>query len=82
MLTQRRRAVTFVGLDAEPVPSILRGFSAPVILDFDYTDAQLLTLLANDTDPFNRWEAGQRLAPARRARRRIAAPGRRHGARR
>jgi aminopeptidase N len=46
----------------EPVPSILRGFSAPVMLDFDYTDAQLLTLLANDPDPFNRWEAGQRLA--------------------
>jgi len=33
-----------------------------VIVDFDYTDAQLLTLLANDPDPFNRWEAGQRLA--------------------
>jgi aminopeptidase N len=33
-----------------------------VVLDFDYTDAQLLTLLANDPDPFNRWEAGQRLA--------------------
>jgi aminopeptidase N len=45
-----------------PVPSILRGFSAPVILDFDYSDAQLLALLANDIDPFNRWEAGQRLA--------------------
>ncbi len=43
------------------MPSILRGFSAPVILDFEYTDAQLLTLLANDPDPFNRWEAGQRL---------------------
>jgi aminopeptidase N len=38
------------------------GFSAPVTLDFDYSDAQLLTLLANDPDPFNRWEAGQRLA--------------------
>jgi aminopeptidase N len=48
--------------DTEPVPSILRGFSAPVVLDFDYSDAQLLTLLAHDTDPFNRWEAGQRLA--------------------
>jgi aminopeptidase N len=46
------------------VPSILRGFSAPVMLDFDYSDAQLLALLANDSDPFNRWEAGQRLACA------------------
>ena len=44
------------------MPSILRGFSAPVILEFDYSDEQLLTLLAHDTDPFNRWEAGQRLA--------------------
>jgi aminopeptidase N len=67
VLTRAGEQLTFVGLDAEPVPSILRGFSAPVILDFDYTDAQLLTLLANDPDPFNRWEAGQRLAPARRA---------------
>ena len=44
------------------MPSILRGFSAPVILDFDYTDAQLLALLAHDTDPFNRWEAAQDIA--------------------
>jgi aminopeptidase N len=44
------------------VPSLLRNFSAPVVLDIDYTDAELLTLLAHDTDAFNRWEAGQRLA--------------------
>jgi aminopeptidase N len=49
-------------VDAEPVPSLLRNFSAPVVLDIDYTDAQLLTLLAHDADAFNRWEAGQRLA--------------------
>jgi aminopeptidase N len=61
VLSRAGEQLTFVGLDAEPVPSILRGFSAPVILDFEYTDAQLLTLLANDPDPFNRWEAGQRL---------------------
>ncbi|MEJ8826187.1 aminopeptidase N [Variovorax humicola] len=62
VLTQQHESVTFNGIDSEPVPSILRGFSAPVRLDFEYTDAQLLTLLANDPDPFNRWEAGQRLA--------------------
>jgi aminopeptidase N len=55
-------SLTFTHIAEEPVPSILRGFSAPVVLDIDYTDAQLLTLLANDPDPFNRWEAGQRLA--------------------
>ncbi|MFN7196387.1 MAG: aminopeptidase N, partial [Hylemonella sp.] len=59
------QTLRFTGVDAEPVPSLLRGFSAPVILEFDYSDAQLLTLLAHDTDPFNRWEAGQRLAVKR-----------------
>ncbi|MBK1684853.1 aminopeptidase N [Rhodoferax fermentans] len=62
VLTQASESITFENVNEEPVPSILRGFSAPVILDFDYTDAQLLTLLAHDHDPFNRWEAGQRLA--------------------
>ncbi len=62
VLTQASETLSFPGLAAEPVPSILRGFSAPVILEFDYSDDQLLTLLAHDTDPFNRWEAGQRLA--------------------
>jgi len=62
VLTQESETLHFGGLQSEPVPSILRGFSAPVILEFDYTDAQLLALLAHDTDPFNRWEAGQRLA--------------------
>ena len=62
VLTLPNQAITFTQVDEEPVPSILRGFSAPVVLAFDYTDAQLLTLLAFDTDPFNRWEAGQRLA--------------------
>ncbi|MGH8804975.1 MAG: aminopeptidase N, partial [Polaromonas sp.] len=62
VLTQASETLTFVNLDAEPVPSILRGFTAPVVLEFDYTDAQLLHLLAHDSDPFNRWEAGQRLA--------------------
>jgi aminopeptidase N len=45
-----------------PVPSLLRGFSAPVILNYPYAEADLLHLLARDDDPFNRWEAGQRLA--------------------
>jgi aminopeptidase N len=65
VLTQERETITFDNVGAEPVPSILRGFSAPVILDFDYTDAQLIALLAHDSDPFNRWEAGQRLGVAR-----------------
>ncbi|MDP1740305.1 aminopeptidase N [Polaromonas sp.] len=62
VLTDASQTLSFINLDSEPVPSILRGFSAPVVLEFDYSDTQLLHLLANDIDPFNRWEAGQRLA--------------------
>ena len=62
VLTEAAQSITFVEVTEEPVPSILRGFSAPVVLDIDYSDTQLLTLLAADPDPFNRWEAGQRLA--------------------
>ncbi len=61
VLTQKQESLRFVGITAEPVPSLLRGFSAPVILEFDYTEDQLLALLAHDSDPFNRWEAAQRL---------------------
>jgi len=46
----------------KPVPSLLRGFSAPVALRYPYTDDDLLHLMAHDDDAFNRWEAGQRLA--------------------
>jgi aminopeptidase N len=73
VLTERSDTLVFEDIAAEPVPSVLRGFSAPVILDCDYTDAQLLTLLAHDTDPFNRWEAGQRLSLRRAAA--FVAPG-------
>ena len=74
VLTQDSERFIFVNLDSAPVPSLLRGFSAPVVLDCHYTDAQLLTLLASDPDPFNRWEAGQRLA-LRRALMAILAEG-------
>ncbi|MCW8206376.1 aminopeptidase N [Verminephrobacter aporrectodeae subsp. tuberculatae] len=62
VLTEAEQTLVFSDLDGEPVPSLLRNFSAPVLLDMACTDSQLLTLLAHDTDPFNRWEAGQRLA--------------------
>ena len=53
---------TFVDVPSEPVPSLLRGFSAPVVLIEPLSTADLLVLLQHDSDPFNRWEAGQRLA--------------------
>ncbi|MBB3228012.1 aminopeptidase N [Luteibacter sp. Sphag1AF] len=54
--------VVFHDVDAVPVPSLLRGFSAPVILEFDYAPDELAVLLRHDVDGFNRWEAGQQLA--------------------
>lgn len=52
----------FTDVQSQPVASVLRGFSAPVILQGGYTDADLLHLFSHDSDPVNRWEAGQRLA--------------------
>ena len=49
------------GLVASPVPSLLRGFSAPVVLDDGLDETARRVLLSHDTDDFNRWEAGQRL---------------------
>ena len=61
-LTEATQAWVFSGLDAEPVPSLLRGFSAPVALADELGDDDLAFLMGHDDDPFNRWEAGQRLA--------------------
>jgi len=59
---QAEERFVFTHLPAPPVPSLLRSFSAPVMLRFPYSDADLTQLLQHDTDAFNRWEAGQRLA--------------------
>lgn len=61
-MTESTQTFTFEGLPAKPVPSILRGFSAPVILERSVDTAERAFLLAHDTDPFNRWEAGRSLA--------------------
>ena len=52
----------FEDIEAAPVPSLLRNFSAPVIVKYPYSPAELAHLMAHDSDAFNRWEAGQRLA--------------------
>ncbi|XVJ70731.1 MAG: aminopeptidase N [Rhizobacter sp.] len=62
VLSEARNFFTFTNLNEEPVPSLMRGFSAPVVLADGLGDADLLTLLQYDSDAFNRWEAGQRLA--------------------
>jgi len=61
-LTGTTQSFVFEHIGAAPVPSLLRDFSAPVYLDFAYTPSQLSVLLAHESDPFNAWEAGQRLA--------------------
>ena len=61
-LREASQRFVFEDIAAEPVPSLLRGFSAPVKLDYDYSDAQLAFLMAHDSDLFNRWDAGLRLA--------------------
>ena len=55
----------FRDIDAPPVVSVLRGFSAPVRIAMERPDEDLVTLLAHDPDPFARWDAGQTLALAR-----------------
>lgn len=63
-LNAMKATFTFKGVASEPVPSILRGFSAPVKLEMTppVSTDNLLFTLANDSDPFNRWEAAQVLS--------------------
>lgn len=64
VLTVSKPEETFVfdNVSKKPIPSLLRNFSAPVHLDYAYTDAELAQLLEQDSDPFARWNAGQMLA--------------------
>ncbi|MGP3789581.1 aminopeptidase N [Pseudomonas sp. B392_1p] len=61
-LTEAEQSFTFVDIAEQPLPSLLRGFSAPVKLSFPYSRDQLMFLMQHDSDGFNRWEAGQQLA--------------------
>ena len=61
-LTTPSQQWVFEDIGERPVPSLLRDFSAPVIVDYDWTDEELALLSAHDTNPFARWEAGQELA--------------------
>jgi aminopeptidase N len=61
-VTEAEQAFTFVDVPAKPLPSLLRGFSAPVKLSFPYDRDQLMFLMQHDSDGFNRWDAGQQLS--------------------
>ncbi|MEO6747991.1 MAG: aminopeptidase N, partial [Casimicrobiaceae bacterium] len=59
-LREPTQRYTFVDVNEAPVPSLARGYSAPVKLAFRYTDVELALLAAHDSDPVNRWDAAQR----------------------
>ncbi|MDZ5602239.1 aminopeptidase N [Pseudomonas sp. RP23018S] len=61
-VTEAEQTFVFEGLTAKPLPSLLRGFSAPVKWSFPYDRDQLMFLMQHDSDGFNRWEAGQQLS--------------------
>lgn len=61
-VTQSVQSFVFTQIGSKPVPSLLRGFSAPVKLSFDYTRDELLFIMTRDSDGFNRWNAAQELA--------------------
>ncbi len=62
LMDSSERAVVFSEIPSKPIPSLLRSFSAPVTVEFDYTRADLVRLIQYDTDSFNRWDCMQRLA--------------------
>ncbi|MEJ2608509.1 MAG: aminopeptidase N [Candidatus Thiodiazotropha sp.] len=61
-LNEAQQSFRFYGLPEKPVPSLLRGFSAPIILEYDYSDEELMFLMAREQDDFNRWDAAHTLA--------------------
>ncbi len=61
-IRKKEEKFVFIDVPHEPVPSILRRFSAPVKVKLGLSDDERLFLMANDSDEFNRWDAGQQLA--------------------
>lgn len=60
-VTEASQTFEFINVSSEPLASVLRGFSAPVKLNYDLSNHQLAFLMVNDKDSFNRWDAGQKL---------------------
>lgn len=61
-LRQNQQQFHFINVDSRPIPSLFRGFSAPIRLKTSQSREDLAFLMAHDSDGFNRWEAGQTLA--------------------
>jgi len=62
LVTEAEQTFVFENVTSKPVPSLLRDFSAPVNLSFDYKTDELAFLMAHDSNAFNQWDASQRLA--------------------
>jgi aminopeptidase N len=62
LLTKPTQSITFSNITSKPVPSLLRDFSAPVKLEYNYSSDDYAFLMQHDSDGFNRWDAGQQLA--------------------
>ncbi|MET0529942.1 MAG: aminopeptidase N, partial [Microvirga sp.] len=62
VLDKPEDSITFTGVTSRPVPSLFRGFSAPVKVSLDFSSEDLLVLLRHDADAFNRWQAAQSVA--------------------
>ena len=62
LLEKPKDRLVLTGISEQPIPSLLQQFSAPVRLEYDYSAEELALLYQRDSDEFNRWDAGQRLA--------------------
>jgi len=62
LVNEAEQSFTFANVAEQPLPSLLRGFSAPVELDYPYSPADDAFLMQHDSDAFNRWAAAQRLS--------------------
>ncbi len=61
-LTKQQTVICLQEIAARPVPSLLRNFTAPIIVEYEYNEQELVFLLTSDNQSFTRWEAGQTLA--------------------
>ncbi|WP_038248222.1 aminopeptidase N [Ghiorsea bivora] len=62
LITKEKQSFTFENISSQPIPSLLRDFSAPVLLEYDYSDKDYAFLMQFDNNAFNRWAAAQALA--------------------
>lgn len=62
LVSENEQSFVFENIEEEPIPSLLRNFSAPVKVNYEYNDDDFVFLMTHDSDNFNRWDAGQQLA--------------------